>query len=436
MRRMTDADPFAVMTMTSAGEEIAFSDPYISDAQRAAAGRETVAERMRALLPANRQRAAAAYAAGRLPDGQEVQRVWNPRRAAELRERLGESRSAAWASGDVLHVLWRGEADQVLLGGGLQAPMWPVEDAEGLWEASLRVRRLDEAVISVMMSGLGAADLMFGRPVTDMMTWRGPRAPEVREVEGPLAGEVREHVLESAALRGPRTVSVYLPPAGPVAGSLPGCVLADGEATIGFARVLEAAIMSGAAPPVLLVGVHNADGADRSELRAQEYLPRYKPRRFAAHLAFVTGEVIPWAVSSFPVTDGPWISAGFSNGAAWAIGAAQRRPDVFGGVAGFSAGMVPKRVAGTSRGVRHYLAAGMLEEGFRRSTREWASRLRRAGVPCSHHEWAGGHDPFWWRRTLPEALAWLLAPGSLAQGTGVRAGRSGRPGRPGRLDSG
>ncbi|MFZ0164424.1 MAG: hypothetical protein WAL12_12660, partial [Trebonia sp.] len=72
----TDADPFAVRTMTSCGEEIAFSDPYVSDEQRAAAGRETVAERMRALLPENRRRAAAAYAAGALPDGQEVLRVW------------------------------------------------------------------------------------------------------------------------------------------------------------------------------------------------------------------------------------------------------------------------------------------------------------------------------------------------------------------------
>jgi hypothetical protein len=39
----------------------------------------------------------------------------------------------------------------------------------------------------------------------------------------------------------------------------------------------------------------------------------------------------------------------------------------------------------------------------------YVSDAQLAGVPCSHHEWAGGHDPFWWRRTLPEALAWLLA---------------------------
>jgi enterochelin esterase-like enzyme len=411
----TDADPFAVRTMTSCGEEIAFSDPYVSDEQRAAAGRETVAERMQALLPANRRRAEAAYAAGGLPDGLEAVRVWCPRDAAGLRERLGDSRYVLWAEDDVLHVLWRGAAEQVVLGGGVQVPMWPVEDAAGLWEASLRVRRLDEAVITVMVIGLGAADLPFGRPVTDMMTWRGPRAPAGPAAgEGPieLAGEVREHTIESVPLRGPREVTVYVPPG--TAGPLPGCVLADGQSVPGFARVLEPAIASGAAPPVVLVGVHSAEGhADRSDLRAQEYLPRHRPRRFAAHLSFVTDEVIPWAAASLPVDpagpSGRWLAGGFSNGATWAIGAAQRRPAVFGGVAAFSAGVVPRRVAGASRDVRHYLAAGTLEEGFRRSTLEWATRLQRAGVPCSHHEWAGGHDPFWWNLTLPDALAWLLA---------------------------
>jgi enterochelin esterase-like enzyme len=406
-----------VRTMTSCGEEIAFSDPYVSDEQRASAGRETVAERTRALLPENRRRAAAAYAAGALPDGQEVLRVWYPRDAAGLRERLGDARYAAWAEDDILHVLWRGTAEQVVLSGGIQVPLWPVEGTvsetgEGLWEASLRVRRLDEAVITVMVIGLGAADLPFGRPVTDTMTWRGPRAPAgPADGEEPieLAGELREHTIESVPLRGPRKVTVYVPPGAP--GSLPGCVLADGESVPGFARVLEPAIAAGAAPPVVLVGVHNAGGhADRSDLRAQEYLPRHRPRRFAAHLSFVTGEVIPWAAASLPVDpSGRWLAGGFSNGAAWAIAAAQRRPEVFGGVAALSAGIVPRRVAGASRDVRHYLAAGTLEEGFRRSTLEWATRLRRAGVPYSHHEWPGGHDPFWWQRTLPDALAWLLA---------------------------
>ena len=51
-------------------------DPSVTDAERSAAGRETIAARWQALLPGNRSRAAAQYAAGGLPEGQEVVRVW------------------------------------------------------------------------------------------------------------------------------------------------------------------------------------------------------------------------------------------------------------------------------------------------------------------------------------------------------------------------
>jgi enterochelin esterase-like enzyme len=106
------------------------------------------------------------------------------------------------------------------------------------------------------------------------------------------------------------------------------------------------------------------------------------------------------------------VASGLSSGAAWAIAAAQRHPDVFGAVAGFSAGIVPQRISGAAGAarVRHYLAAGTLEPGFRRATRQWAERLQRAGLPCRHEEWVGGHDHLWWEQQFPVALAWLLAP--------------------------
>jgi hypothetical protein len=52
------------------------------------------------------------------------------------------------------------------------------------------------------------------------------------------------------------------------------------------------------------------------------------------------------------------------------------------------AGVVPQRISGAARsaGIRHYLAAGTLEPGFRQSTRRWADRLGRAGLPCRHEE--------------------------------------------------
>jgi hypothetical protein len=91
---------------------------------------------------------------------------------------------------------------------------------------------------------------------------------------------------------------------------------------------------------------------DGQDLRAQEYLPGRNRRRFDAHLRFVTDEVIPC--------------------------------------------------------IPHYLAAGTLEPGFRRSTRHWAERLARAGLPYRHEEWIGGHDQKWWEQQLPVALGWLL----------------------------
>ena len=119
MRAMPCRDRLAVWTFEEAGEEIPNGDPSVTDAERAAAGRETLAERFAAVLPGNRGRAAERYTAGGLPDGEDVARVWQPRDPAELRARLTEPPLAIWSSGDVLHVLWQGDADEVQLYGGV-----------------------------------------------------------------------------------------------------------------------------------------------------------------------------------------------------------------------------------------------------------------------------------------------------------------------------
>jgi enterochelin esterase-like enzyme len=408
-------DRLGVWESEDHGERVAAGEWLVTDAERAAAGRETIAARFRALLPANRERAAGQYADGGLPDGEELVRVWYPRDAAALAARLGDETLAAWADDDVLHVLWRGEATMATLASGIHVPLWPVDGAAGLWEASVRVRRLDEAVITLMIAVIGDDDTRLGLPAGEPFVFRGPQAPAAAAAD-PLAGEVHEHVLESAALGAARGVTVYLPPGAGDGGPLPACVLADGQSVPSFAPGLEAAILAGTTPPVILVGVHNASVHDparrpKADLRGLEYLPLHRSRRFAAHLSFVTDEVIPWAAGRYPVAPRPWTAAGFSNGAAWAIAAAQRRPDVFGGVAALSAGVVPHRIARASRPVRHYLAAGTLERGFRHGTGQWAARLDRAGMAYAHREWAGGHDSWWWHMHLPLALGWLLAAG-------------------------
>jgi enterochelin esterase-like enzyme len=418
MSSLAAGDPLAVWTYIEAGEEIADGHLSVTDAQRTAAGRETLAKRSAALLPVNRARAAEQYAARGLPEGQDVMRVWQPRDPAGLRARLTEPPLAVWAEGDVLHVLWQGEADEVQLSGGVQPRLWPVEGTADLWEASLRIRRLDEAVISLAVLPLRAGQSQFGQVMKDPRVWRGPRAPTAIPATWPLRGRLERHELDSVPLDEPRTVTVYRPPGAD--GGLPACVLADGQSTAGFAAVLESAIGTGALPPVLLVGVHHAVLPDPRgpDLRAMEYLPGHDREQFDAHLAFVTDEVLPWAAERFGPPGGrfgrragPWVAAGFSNGGAWAIAAAQRRPDVFGAVAAFSAGVVPGKVsrAARSAGVRHYLGAGLLEPGFRRATGEWADRIARAGLPGRHEEWVGGHDHLWWEQRLPVALGWLLS---------------------------
>jgi enterochelin esterase-like enzyme len=290
----------------------------------------------------------------------------------------------------------------------VQPRLWPVEETDDLWEVSLRIRGLDQAVISVTVASRQAGG-DWPRQIPDVRVWRGPRAPAAAAPRE-LRGSVSTFTLLSTALRGERKLTVYQPPG--AGRPVPGCVLADGESVQGFAPTVESAIEAGAVPPVLLVGLHNAPGAltPVSDLRAQEYLPGYNRRRFDAHLLFVTSEVLPWADERFGPVAGPWVAAGFSNGAAWAIAAAQRRPDLIGAVAALSAGVVPRQIrsAARSAGVRHYLAAGTLEPGFRRSTRGWAERLNRAGLACRHEEWTGGHDQLWWEQQLPVALGWLL----------------------------
>jgi enterochelin esterase-like enzyme len=412
MRRRAARDRLAIWTYTTAGEEIPCGDPSVTDDERTAAGRETLAQRWQELLEPNRRRAAERYAAHELPDGQDVARVWSPRDHAELRGRLGSMSLAAWAEGDILHVLWQGQAEEVRLAAGVQPRLWPVDGADGLWEASLLIRCLDEAVITIAV-GARLADEKQGNRVADTLVWHGPRARAELPGADPLAGTLEEHALDSAALGARRGVTIYRPPG--ATGTLPGCALADGASVPGFARVLEPAILAGIVPPVVLVGVHNAVDPARlwPDRRAEEYLPGVDRRRFDAHLRFVTGEVIPWVASRFGVTEVPWVAAGFSNGGSWAISAAQRRPDVFTAAAGLSAGMVPRQITHQARAarVRHYLAAGTLESGFRQATGQWAERLQRAGLPCRHREWVGGHDPWWWRQQLPDALRWLLAPG-------------------------
>ena len=226
-----------------------------------------------------------------------------------------------WAEDSVLHVQWQGHTYEVRLGGGVQPRLWPVAGTGDMWEASLRIRRLEQAVITVMAVPRLAGDDSPPR-VPDIRVWRGPRAAAVPAGTTGFLGRalpqlrdtVEDHTLDSAALGTSRQVIIYRQPAGRAVARL----RARGrESARGFAWSLESAILARAVPPFLLVGVHNAPVAARSwpDLRTQEYLPGHNRRRFDAHLGFVTSEVVRWAGERFGPVEGPWVASGFSSGA-------------------------------------------------------------------------------------------------------------------------
>ncbi|ETK37433.1 alpha/beta hydrolase [Microbispora sp. ATCC PTA-5024] len=424
-----DDNRLGVWTFERDGEQIAWGRPGVTDEERAAAGRETLAAVRAALLAENRSRAALAMEAA-LPEGQDVLRVWASRDPRDLRARLGGERLAVWAEGDVLHVLWRGEDGPPNVGGGLQPVLWPVDGAPDLWEASVRVRGLDEAVIELHVvperpshrdhrnhgeHGDHGKHGHHGEHRADghvTVRWRGPRAPSPAPGPAEVTGVVERHELRF--LGEARGVTVYRPPG--AAGPLPGCVMADGQFVPALARTLEPAVLAGDVPPFVLVGVHCASGTggadETGDARGREYIPSSDPPRFAAHLAFVADTVLGWARETCGAAAGPWIAAGVSNGADWALGAACRRPDVFRKVAALSPGSPPSQDDPSAAGgapARCYLGAGTLESGFRESARDWAVALSGRGCAVRHEEWIGGHDAYWWSQRLPVALAFLLA---------------------------
>ncbi|MFF0865015.1 alpha/beta hydrolase [Nonomuraea sp. NPDC003560] len=387
---MPPGDRLAVQTIEFHGDKVAFGEAGVTDEERAAAGRETLAQRNQALLRGNRRRARRRYA-HELPDGVHFARVWRRRALAELRPLLTGGPLAVWGEDDdVLHVLWQGPNAQLV--GGVRFPMWPVKGAADLWELSLRVRHLDRAVIGVTAVPPG------GRPVERI--WHGSRAAPAPATAVRLAGTLVTREISSVHLGKRRAITVYRPP-GPIR-PMPLCLLADGQAAESHARVLEPAILAGALPPLILVGPHAAGApGPYPDGRAREYLPYADPRRFAAHLAFVVGEVLP----GFPEASHV-ISAGFSEGAAFALTAADRCPGRIAAAVALSPDLLPQ-LLDTSVRVPRYLAAGTLEPASLDCARSLAARLAGAGVAHRCTAWIGGHDGYWWRVHLLAALTWL-----------------------------
>ena len=404
-RLLRDRMPrYGAVPYTDSSGDLTLWPSVAGDEERLALDLPGRAEQQRRLDEDNRRRAEARWRQGGLPEGQSMARVWRRVTAAELEARWATERSPVWRDSDVLTVVHRAEAEEVQVVPGLQQGMWRVEG--DLWALMVRVRDLDRVALNLSCVAVSGGRL-WGQTLPEPAQWRGPDAPAVPHRAEPLAGELRDVLLDSDALGERRALAVYLPP-GRCEG-LPVLYVADGDSVRRFAAVLEPAIAAGTTPAAIVVGVHSAASGPDLDLRGREYVPGTDPRRFAAHEQFFVNEVATWTERELGVSadrDRRAI-AGYSNGAVLASALGCRHPDRFGAVVAFSLGVEPPLPSG-ARPARHYLLAGTLEAPFHRATRAWAAKLREHGVEVEERERVCGHDLLMWEEEMPAAVRWAF----------------------------
>jgi len=334
-----------------------------------------------------------------------LRRQWEP---AAVQRHLDRGESVV-AGADELSFFFRGEADAVQLGGGVQYLLSPIGSTD-LWVLTLRVPRVQEAVVSYFFVPL--SDTPPAGPFTGRV-WRGSQAPPAPDTAAVLSGVLRSSEIASRFLAEPRGVTVYLPAkrcAEDIAAVL---YMADGAAVRGMAPVLDAAITAGRLPRIALVGIHSAPFRPGQDLRAAEYLLGLagQEQRFAAHERFFVEEAVGWAEAAHALPSATQRRGvfGFSNGASFAIDMGLRHPDLFGRVIAFSpAGRAPALDASNAAAPGFYLFAGTLEPRFHARAGEWQRLLTERGVVSRFTDRVAGHDAEVWQEALPGALEWAF----------------------------
>jgi hypothetical protein len=131
-------------------------------------------------------------------------RVWRPRPLDDLRARLGGERARIWAEGDILEVLWRGDTDRLECSGGLQYPFWRAGRSD-IWELSVSIPRLAEAIISLIPIPLSHVQHVFGGTLSEApLHFRGARAAPEPPLDELTTGNRAQ--LEGLGLGGARNV--------------------------------------------------------------------------------------------------------------------------------------------------------------------------------------------------------------------------------------
>lgn len=383
-------------------------DPSVSDDERASLGVPSMAELRRRMDEVTRQMAVERAAApGVLPPGERFCRVWTDPDPTQLRARMAAEGASAWADDDVITFVCESPGPVAV------TPVFPISSwdaGDGLQVLSLRVERLEEAVITYTFTPLsGGGPMNFSRGSHDGR-FRGAASPAELPSNDPLKGSTFDHAVESLALGGPRTVTVYRPPGHEAGDDTPVVYATDGNMFSPYARRLDAAIEAGDCPPVVVVAAHAAPMDQiNGNIRALEYLQGFDDQRFDAHQRFFIVELAAWAETELGVASDAARRGifGCSDGGGHALTTAMLHPRKFGHVFAYSTGMPPDPSTAWDADTHPFvhLCAGTLEGGFHQATEAWAGFLHMQDAGCHFTERVSGHDLIQWCEELPRALA-------------------------------
>jgi enterochelin esterase-like enzyme len=314
----------------------------------------------------------------------------------EARQRLGTDTMAVWGEDDVFSVVAQAPGESVRVAGAVNAPLARLQGSD-LWTISVRVPSLDAALLDALVGG--GPNGAFVRK-----EWRGPKAEPKLPLTEKLTGRHFVVPMASPNLGETRKVGVYLPPNFDPGLRYPVIYMADGQGAGYLARLIELLILSGKAPPLVLVGLHNG-----GERRSQDYLINRKdtPDGFAAHERFFLQEVMPRAEKEWGASNRreDRMLLGHSSGAAWAVDTALRNPELFANVYATSFGWGERKDLARPQPIRFFFAAGELEGPFRRRTGQLADAAKAGGHQVTFKAVVAGHSPMVTQAYVDDALA-------------------------------
>ena len=311
------------------------------------------------------------------------------------------------AEDNMLTVIYEGEASNVVLCCSINEPLRRLDNSN-IWVFRKTIPNLSELIMGYTFIIDG------GFPQGEPTMWRGPKAPKApKERESPFIRRML-HTLDSEILGESREVFTYLPPNHESLKwgfDLPVIYLADGEATGAYGDFIEALILQGKLPAMLLIGIESGP----CDFQGCGYIPDENDDRFELHERFIIEEVLPWAETKFGASTSAEDRAiyGHLDGGVFAALMGLRNPDVFGYSMPFSLGLNPTwqdptLLEGDDINTKFYFVAGELEENSYQATRSLSQELAEEGIDNEFHPRVAGHDYLLWSEAFPDAVLWAF----------------------------